>query len=115
MTGLQIDLFEGKRRKDAGMKRAIDHEHDQWKIDYHTHAGMFVMDLTRGITFTSEQVRAVVHKAIGDPHTPNVWGAMFNSCLKQWRKHGLVEFTGQFLDATNSQAHRRAIRLYRRS
>ena len=58
---------------------------------------------------------AVTAKVTGDPHHPNVWGAMFNAALKGWLKEGAVGFTGEFLDATNSQAHRRAIRLYRRT
>ena len=111
----QIDIFEGRRRRNEGMKRVIDHVQDTWRLDYSHHATGFVMNLERGVQSTAEQVRAVVTKHAGLPHHCNAWSAMFNSCLRQWKKSGLVEFTGQFLDATNSQAHCRAIRLYRRS
>lgn len=111
---LQIDLFNGKQRKAAGMAKALDHEHEQWKNDYRMMATDFLIDLARGTLFTAEHVRAVVEKKLEPPHHPNVWGAMFNGQLKLWIKHKLVEPTGQVLDATNSQAHRRAIRLYRR-
>jgi hypothetical protein len=110
----QIDWVEGGRRKRAGIRQAVDHEHESWKLLYQGTATGYVRSLDKGVTFTSEQVRSVVHKTAGEPHHPNVWGAMFNGCLRQWIKLGWVEFTGQFLDATNSQAHRRAIRLYRR-
>lgn len=114
MTTSQIDWLEGGRRKRAGIARVVSHEQEQWKFLYSNVAGNYVLSLDRGVTFTAEQVRSVVHKTAGEPHHPNVWGAMFNGCLRGWIKSGWVEFTGQFLDATNSQAHRRAIRLYRR-
>lgn len=111
----QADLFEeGARRRDRGRRQAIDHEAQAWKAQYEQSAGRYVMGLEPGITFTAEQVRSVVAKVTGEPHHPNVWGAMFNASLKGWARLGVVEFTGEFLDATNAQAHRRAIRLYRR-
>lgn len=113
----QLDAFEpqkGKALKDAGIKSAIDHEHEDWKQEYRLRATTYVTFLDHGTLFTSEQVRAEVLRRQPDPHHPNVWGAMFNGVLKQWIKGGLVVPTGQVIDATNSQAHRRAIRLYRR-
>lgn len=113
----QIDAFEPQRGaalKAAGMQSAIDQEHEDWKQEYRLRSTSYVHWLQSGTMFTSEQVRSDVLRYLPDPHHPNVWGAMFNGCLKAWIKVGWVEFTGQFLDATNSQAHRRAIRLYRR-
>ena len=113
----QVDAFEpqkGRALKDAGMKSAVEHEREDWKQDYRIRATCYVTYLDHGTLFTSEQVRAEVLKGMDDPHHPNVWGAMFNGVLRQWLKAGLVAPTGQVIDATNSQAHRRAIRLYRR-
>lgn len=113
----QLDAFEplkGKALKDAGMKSAIDHEHDEWKLGYQILSHYYVLDLRPGTMFTGEQVRSQVVKAQGEPHHPNVWGAMFNGAIRRLIKSGHVETTGQVIDATNSQAHRRAIRLYRR-
>jgi hypothetical protein len=111
----QIDAFEtGKTLKAAGMKSAIEHEAEEWKRKYHLLAYFYIMKLASGTLFTGEQVRAVVEKQAGPPHHPNVWGAMFNGSIKKLIKAGDVQTTGSVIDATNSQAHRRAIRLYRR-
>ena len=79
----QIDAFEpqkGKALKDAGMKAAEDHEHEDWKQEYRVRATTYVHFLDHGTLFTSEQVRAEVVKKTGEPHHPNVWGRCSTGC-----------------------------------
>jgi hypothetical protein len=104
----QLSLFEGRRRRDYGIKTVADNEHEVWRQAYREIAAEFLNDLTMGDVFIAEDLRiAVTRSGAGTPHHFNCWGAMANLMLRAWLKKGRICHAGSEQSRlVTSHAHR---------
>lgn len=59
--------------------------------------------------FPAEAIRIAITLRIGEPHTPNVWGAFTNSLIKK----KFIEETGHWIAMLGSKSHGRRTPMYR--
>jgi len=69
--------------RDEGMKRTLDSESAVWKRS----ATSLARDLPADWIGMGEDLRLLIETEIGEPHTPEVFGALFS----QWANRGWFE------------------------
>jgi hypothetical protein len=81
---------EGEKLRDEGCAQVVNYEPAEWKLLYEQLAVEFMDTMNNGDTFLGEDLTAVVRSAIGEPHHPNLWGAMFMKMYHAWVKSGTI-------------------------
>ena len=95
----------GEKLKRRGMHAAYFNEPEAWRV-----AAMIVIsELTAACAqFTSDDVHAAVTARIGEPHHPNVWGALTRKAVNA----GVMKRTGRIVPSTRSSRHSNMIPEY---
>lgn len=107
MTG--FDLAAGRLARDAGMAAVLARSTGTVEDYKAAYRAQFVARLAGGQVFCSDEITAVVGSPPAGCH-PNVIGALFNACLREFR--GQVEPAGM-TQMRRPGAHARRTLLYR--
>ena len=91
-----------------GMDAASDAEGEDWMGE----AGLEIMLLPEGWTGTGEDIRYYLRrdKGMDEPHTPHVWGALINACVRD----GMLEIISLDGRMRAVSSHHRRTPIYRR-
>jgi hypothetical protein len=90
-----IQPTQGDLLRDLGIARTKGAEDEVWKVLYRIHAAKFFRGVQVGETFVGEDVRRfAIGSGLDEPHSPNVWSAMFRAFIVPHLKAGKVEQTG---------------------
>jgi len=110
----QSDLFEGRRRRDAGKALVATSEPEAWRQAVHNLGETYLRRMPSGRDFSAEDVRAYCEEAVPQPHHPNAWSATIGALLKQWKAKGEIQSAGA-TEAKRPSSHARLLRRYVRS
>jgi len=95
----QLSIFSGKQLKECGMQLALQSTPDEWKERVINELEQYAR---KNKTFTAEEFRAFwLSKGGEQPHSSNVWGAMFGRAAKL----GLIKKTGKYQPAVSPKTH----------
>jgi len=107
-------MTRGDELRDDGINRALDNEHEHWKVSYLKVSARWFERLPKGSIFHGEAMRLnAIHVGIGEPHHPNVWGAMASSFLKSLLNDELIEEC-EMIKASLPSSHSRRNPSYRK-
>lgn len=110
--GLARDPYaEGKRRKDEGIKQALENESEHWQVAALTKIREWAAKPeNRKGEFAFEDIRAwVLETGLGQPHDHHVWGALARAAIAA----GIIVPTGKYRAAVSPATHAHPVRLYR--
>lgn len=93
-----FDAIESKRARDEGIDITTMNESELWRY----RAMSVIRDIPPGWTGIGEDIRhKILESGIGEPHHPNVWGAIIMAATKRnWLKR-----TGQMQRAKAKKSH----------
>lgn len=78
-----------------GMERVLSNSSDEWKKHYRQMANDWFDKLSIGAVFQAYDIREyVTNQGLEAPHHRNVWGAIANSILREWKKFSRIEKIG---------------------
>jgi hypothetical protein len=104
----QLDLFEGRARRDEGVEQVEENERESWTEDA---LGMLVTIMPRGAEATSELIRLALGSfGLDPPHSPNCWGALTLAAVRR----GLLVDTGRIAQAHDPKSHACRVPVWRR-
>ncbi|MEY9435547.1 hypothetical protein [Bradyrhizobium elkanii] len=109
---MQLDKEEGQRRKDRGIKRAIDHASDEWRVAALNMVRAWAAGPGRrrkvGV-FAFETVREwALERGLPPPPDHHAWGGIAQYACRL----GIIKFTGKYVPAASPRTHGHAVRLY---
>lgn len=98
----------GDELKMDGIALALENESGEWKARYTKLVPQF---LKENYEFTGEDAKIwMLNHGVGEPHTANVWSAMWRSAFIQ---SGFLVWTGRIKKRSNPQAHSSTVPLWR--
>ena len=105
---------QGDLLRDLGIARTKGAEDDVWKIMYRIYAAEFLRTVKVGDTMVGEDVRTYATECgLNEPHSPNVWSAMFRAIIVPELKAGKFEQAGT-QKMRRASSHSRQSLTYRR-
>jgi hypothetical protein len=106
-----LDLFEGRKRRDEGMAAAETAARD-WSLVARATADHFLNGAPVGMQFTGESVRLFIKQRVQiGPRHPNAWGAVVGGSLRRWLRLGRVRRIG-IGQAHDPKSHASMLPLY---
>ena len=99
----KLDLKEGRRSRDEGMKR-VDENSVPWSTDASRAAAEILNFMLPGTKFTGEDLRLHIERIVGEPPNPNSWGAVIGGSMRSMRKNGAIEVCG-YVQAKRPSMH----------
>jgi len=102
MSELQLDLLEGKARRDESMEQVSDNSGDFIDLGLSAIKGMLRQYATGEDIRISLQASGIV------PHHHNAWGALIRTAIKR----GLLFPTERFVNMRDAKSHARMTRVY---
>lgn len=96
----QLDIFEGRKLRDKGIKQAVDNAdllHENWA---NTAYQFLINYLNQGYEFMTEDVRVASFGIIPEPPSKRAWGAI----IVKAKKEGLIYRVG-YSSVKNPKAH----------
>lgn len=119
----QGDLFSGmpdRPRKttgamlrNQGIAMTLEHEREIWRRSYWNLCERWFQKQPVGLRFSGEYMNRAMKPFLGDPHHPNVWGAVSSRMLRAWLKTFRIEVDG-VTRAVNLKNHAHLYRAYRK-
>jgi uncharacterized protein YaeQ len=103
----------GWAEKANGMALALANEAEAWKKKYRELAEQFLQSLSAWSEFNGEHLTEFALRAgLGNPHTPECWGANSHAVLSRWLKDGRVVHSNTPSFARKRCAHGRRYPTY---
>lgn len=106
MDQLTLDFPSGAELRDLGIAAVSDSE-----PRFVTVALGAIGDIPSGVEFDAEGLRSLLPRHVATGVHPNAWGAAIRTASMA----GLIEPTGGFVLADRASAHRRVLRMWRRT
>jgi len=107
-------MSDGDLFRYAGIETVLAAEPANWKAAYMVICTRLYRNMPEGTVFNGEVFRlAALRGGIGEPHHPNVWGAMANQLIGPWLEEGLIIRWG-VEKAISAKAHARRYPSYRK-
>jgi hypothetical protein len=108
-----VNLAEGKRRRDAGIRKATESVRERWRDSYYLAVEQWFVRLHKGERFTGESLRlAALEGGVRNPQHHNAWGAVSRAVLVRWLREDRIEPAGH-AQAQAAKAHARLYPAYR--
>ena len=113
----QISLFDaptGQQLRDEGMKQVTTHN-SEWAAEATQLMQADFALLRSNCLFTGEDFHQWMdNRGIEQPAHANAWAAVIGSQFRRWLREGVIEEAGAVI-AQRPKAHRRLIRLYKKT
>ncbi len=90
---------KSRELKEQGIEQVLENEKQEWREA----AYVYIAKLPYGLHMTGEGIRLKYFAECdpGEPHHPNVWGAVISVCLQR----GFLEKTGKFVKSKTVARH----------
>ena len=102
----EFNIGRARSGRDEGIARTSC-KNKEWLSAYYK----FVASIPSGRVGTAEDIRRIAAPVIGEPSSPNTWGAACNGAFR----HGFLVKTGKMVTPKAKKSHARAIQQYRRT
>ena len=96
----QLDLFQGRKNRDQGIKQAEDHanQYENWSVKAYTFLLYYIQQKKE---FMTEEMREASKGSVPDPPSARAWGGIIVRAVK----NGLIKRKG-YGQVKNPKAHR---------